>query len=163
MPAVRRVRTLWIVSGLALGFAAVLAVPVLAFWDVLQPALWNATTLKAEFQSIRYESGGLVFRYAVHNSSRHAADFQPTLTEIHALQAKDTPPVGFPNVLLPFSVPGGGSHVLEVHLELTGSARMPPVAAPTLESSLQEALIELNGFELVDETAGVRLLLPRGW
>lgn len=203
MARVRGVRTFWIVVGLALGFAVVLAGPVLLFWDALNSSPWNETTLKAEFQSIRYESGGLVFRYAVHNLTRHAAQFQPTLTEIHALQAKDRPPVGYPNVLLPFDVPARGSHVVEVRLELASFMQGPsslssdeqtrrvlqsqppgapldpeapvsplpmrgpttpaPSASPTAEFSLQDALFDLNGFELVDATNGIRLLLPRGW
>ncbi len=175
MAPVRAVRTFWIVLGLALGFAVVLAGPVLLFRDALYSNPWNETTLKAEFQSIRYESGGLVFRYAVHNLTRHTALFQPTLTEIHALQAQDRPPVGYPNVLLPFDVPARGSHVVEVRLELAEAPvsplpmQGPPTPAPTAPSpapaefSLQDTLFELNGFELVDATNGIRLLLPRGW
>ena len=196
-------RSIWILAGLTLGFAVVLAGPVLLLWDAWSPTPWDETTLKAEFQSIRYESGGLVFRYAVHNLTRHAARFQPTLTEIHALQAKDRPPVGYPNVLLPFNVPARGSHVVEVRLELAsfmqapnglssdeqtrrvlqnhpqGSALSsdapvsplpmlgpnppPPTPAATAEFSLQDALFDLNGFELVDATNNIRLVLPRGW
>jgi diadenosine tetraphosphatase ApaH/serine/threonine PP2A family protein phosphatase len=189
-----------------LGFAVVLAGPVLLFRDALNPSPWNETTLRAEFQSIRYESGGLVFRYAVHNLTRHAAQFQPALTEIHALQAKDRPPVGYPNIMLPLNVPARGSHVVEVRLELASFMHPPaslssddqtrrvlqnpppgepafpadpPVsplpmhgpskpATPAMtvdaaEFSLQDALTGLNGFELVDETNGIRLVLPRGW
>lgn len=151
-------RKFWIAARLALGLTAVLAVPALTFWDSLFPA--NANTLKAEFQSLRYESGGLVFRYAVRNLSSHAAQFQPVLTEVHALQSRDRAPVGYPNVLLPFSVPGRGSHLVEVRLELPSGVFSSSQSA---ESSLEETLFALNGFELVDETAGLRLLLPRGW
>jgi hypothetical protein len=202
MPAVREVRTIWVAMGLALGFALVLAGPVLLFWDALTSNPWNETSLKAEFQSIRYESGGLIFRHSVHNLTRHAAQFEPTLTEIHALQPKDRPPVGYPNVMLPFNVPARGSHVVEVRLELAGMMQAPsglssdeqtrrvlqsqppgesltpeaPVSplpmrgattsAPSpamAEFSLQDALADLNGFELVDATNGIRLVLPRGW
>ena len=169
----------WRVAGLALGFAVVLAGPVLLFWDAFSSPPWNETTLKAEFQSMRYEGGGLVFRYAVHNLTRRAAHFQPVLTEVRALQASDRPPVGYPNVLLPLDVPAGGSHVVEVRLELPGvmerpadppappthnpAEGAPPAAASAAEFSVQNALIELNGFLLVDETNGIRLMLPRGW
>lgn len=155
----KAVRTGWIVAGLALGFAVVLAGPVLLLWDAFTSTPWNETTLKAEFQSMRYESGGLIFRYAVHNLTGRVAQFQPALTEVRALQAKDRPSVGYPNVLLPLEVPARGSHVVEVRLEVAPSAPLPTVA----EFSLENALIDLNGFELVDETNGIRLVLPRGW
>jgi len=162
----------WIVAGLIFGFFVVLAGPLFLFWDALHPA-WSESSLTAEFQSIRYESGGLVFRYAVHNLTRHAAQFQATLTEIHTLQANDRPSVGYPNVLLPFNVPARGSHVVEVRLELPAFALQnealtppltpPPPTAAATQFSLENALTDLNGFELVDETNGIRLVLPRGW
>ncbi len=182
MPSDRPVRAVWIVAGLLLGFAVVLIGPVLFFQDMLQSS-WNDANLKAEFQSVRYESGSLVFRYTVHNLTGRAAQFRPTLTEVHALQPKDRPSIGYPNVLLPFSVPSRGSHTLEVRLQLPAAPHLssavplgqPPAdpanayggAASAMSSaedlSLQDALTELEGFELVDETNGIRLLLPRAW
>src|SRR5579872_4252209 len=107
----RVLRTAGITSGLALGFAVLAAGPVLLLRNTL-----NATPLKAEFQSIRLDSGGLVFRYIVHNSTRHEAHFQPVLTEVRTLQPKDQPPVGYPDVILPLDVPPHSSHVVEVRL-----------------------------------------------
>jgi hypothetical protein len=168
----RPVRTIWIVAGLLLGFAVVLAGPVLFFQDFLQSSDWNEGNLKAEVQSVRYESGSLVFRYTGRNLTGHPAQFRPTLTEVHALQPKDHPSVGYPNVLLPFSVPSRGSHTLEVRLQLPAFPQLSsgvspePASAPLPSAEdvgLQDALTELEGFELVDETDGIRLVLPRAW
>ncbi len=173
----RAVRPIWIVAGLMLGFAVVLAGPAWLVWDWFRPAPWDESTLRAEFQSVRYESGGLVFRYSVRNLTRRVAQFEPTLTEIHALQAKDRPLVGYPNVLLPFDVEAHSSHVLEVRLELpSGSAALDAGPSfggqPTMSSTPEggsvgetpdEALTDLDGFELVDAIHGMRLLLPRAW
>src|SRR5581483_687068 len=202
MKPVRQVRTVWVMVGLLLGYAVVIAGPAMLVWNALSAQKWSERTLKAEFQSIRYESGGLVFRYTVHNLTRHTAEFQPGLAELHAIQAKDEAPVGYPNITLPLSVPAHGLHVVEVRLELRTVTQGPsslsseehtqrviespppgaplypdapvsplpmhqvprkaPEPAPTVESSLQNALSDLNGFELVDETNGIRLVLPRG-
>ena len=182
----RPVRTVWIVLGLMLGFAVVLTGPALLVWDWVKPAAWSETDLKAEFQSVRYESGGLVFRYSVRNMTRHAAEFSPSLTEVHTLQAKGTQPVGYPNVLLPFDIPARSSHILEVRLELPSSRPLssgvtfgdplpgtPETAQPeelvqpqpsaVANLSVEDALTELDGFELVDEIKGLHLLLPRAW
>lgn len=182
----RPVRTIWIVAGLMLGFAGVLAGPSFLVWQWVKPATWSEADLKADFQSVRYESGGLVFRYAVRNLTKHAAEFRPALTEVHALQAKGSPPVGYPNVLLPFDIPAHSSHILEVRLELPSSRPLssgvtfgdplpgvPDSAQPNgllqpqpsaiANLSVDNALTELDGFELVDEIKGLRLLLPRAW
>ncbi|MDR3699132.1 MAG: hypothetical protein P4L56_05820 [Candidatus Sulfopaludibacter sp.] len=178
MSSGRPVRTVWILAGLFFGFAVVLAGPALLFWDFLHPNPWNETNLNAKFQFVRYESGGLVFRYTVRNLTSRDARFRPTLTEIRALQSKDQPAVGYPNVLLPFEVPANGSHSLDVRLELPsfrqlssgmsfGEFGSPPSPAPASPSatgfSPQDALTDLEGFELVDETNGIRLVLPRAW
>ena len=181
----------------------VTAGPLFLFWNAFNAAQWNESTLKADFQSMRYDAGGLIFRYTVHNLTRHDAKFLPVLTEVHALQSKDREPIGYPNVMLPLNVPAHGSHVVEVRLELAslmqrpsgmtseeqtrrvleseppgtplfpeppvsplpmrGSAGEPAPAASGGDFSLQNALLDLNGFELVDETNGIRLVLPRGW
>jgi hypothetical protein len=178
MTAGRPVRTVWIIAGLLLGFAVVLAGPALLCWDFLHENPWNESNLNAKFQSVRYESGGLVFRYTVRNFTSRDARFRPTLTEIRALQSKDQPLVGYPNVLLPFDVPAKGTHSLDVRLELPGLRRLssgmsfgefgtPPSSADASASvqalSPQDALTDLEGFELVDETNGIRLMLPRAW
>jgi hypothetical protein len=198
----RAVRTVWIVVGLVLGFALVAAGPVFLFRSAFNAGHWNESTLKADFQSMRYEAGGLIFRYTVHNLTGHPARFEPALTEVHALQTKDRAAVGYPNIALPLNVPAHSSHVIEVRLELAGlmqrtglagdeqtrrvlqseppgaplfpeapvsplpmrgSGSEPQPTAPSPDFSLQTALSELNGFELVDDTNGIRLLLPRGW
>lgn len=197
----RTVRPIWIITGLIFGFAAVLAGPVYIVWNTFFASAVSEGDLNAVFQSVRYESGGLVFRYTVRNRTRHSVQFQPTLTEIKALQPKDRPAVGYPNIILPFTLPGRASHVIEVRLELPSSAGPPasmsdeqtrevlqsqppgepaspdppgsqlpmqgpiaPSASPALiEMSLEEALAELSGFVVEDETDGIRLVLPRGW
>jgi hypothetical protein len=105
----------------------VLAGPALLLWNTFVGSAPTERDLRADFQSVRYEAGGLIFRYTVHNLTRRAVLFQPTLTEIHALQSKDRPPVGYPNILLPFTLPGRGSHVVEVRLELP-TALAPPAS-----------------------------------
>ncbi len=111
----------------------------------------------------------------MHNLTRYAAQFEPTLTEVHALQSKDRPPVGAPNVLLPFNVPARGSHVVEVRLELQNLSpasalpmRQPdpppsPQEGDAVDFVLQDTLSYLDGFELIDGTNGIRLVLPRAW
>ncbi len=178
MSSGRPIRTVWILAGLLTGFAVVLAGPALLFWEFLHPSPWNETNLNAKLQFVRYESGGLVFRYTVRNLTSRDARFRPTLTEIRALQPKDQPLVGYPNVLLPFEVPANGTHTLDVRLELPGLRSLSsgmsfgefgsppsPAAAPPGMPGLnpQDALRDLEGFELVDESDGIRLVLPRAW
>jgi hypothetical protein len=127
MTPARTVRTVWIVLGLVLGFAVVLAGPALLLWNTFVGSTPGERDLKADFQSVRYEAGGLIFRYTVHNLTQRSVQFLPTLTEVHAVQAKDRPAVGYPNILLPFTLPGRGSHVVEVRLELP-SALAPPAS-----------------------------------
>ncbi|HWC99190.1 MAG TPA: hypothetical protein VG456_20670 [Candidatus Sulfopaludibacter sp.] len=184
MPPVRAVRTIWIVAGLILGFAVVLAGPAILVWQEYLAYPLNENSFQVEFQSMRYEAGGLVFRYTIHNLTPRVARFQSSLTEVRALQPKDRPSVGFPNVRLPFEVPPHGSHVIEVRLQLPGRSANPSgdlfdeqtrrllqapasaasPASPTLpDFSLQDALVDLNGFVVEDEVNGLRLVLPRGW
>ncbi len=178
MSAARPVRTVWILAGLVLGFAVVVAGPAWLFWDFLHQNPWNESNLNARLQSVHYESGGLVFRYTVRNLTSRAARFRPTLTEIHALQEKDQPVVGYPNVVLPFEVPANGSQTLDVRLELPGLRSLSsgmsfsefgsppsPAVAPAGPAMLspQDALTDLDGFELVDPANGIRLVLPRAW
>jgi len=178
MSSGRPVRTVWILAGLLFGFGVVMAGPAWLFWDFLHQNPWNESNLNAKFQSVRYDAGGLVFRYTVRNLTSREARFRPTLTEIHALQEKDQPLVGYPNVVLPFEVPANGSHTLDVRLELPGLRSLSsgmsfsefgtppsPAAAPAGPAVLspQDALTDLDGFELVDPTNGIRLVLPRAW
>lgn len=100
---------------------AVLAPPALLFWNALQPAPWNSNTVKIRFQTIRYEAGGLVFRYSVQNLTHHAAHFLPNATQIRALQPAGRPPVGYANVKLPLELPAGALKEVDLRLELPGT------------------------------------------
>src|SRR5579863_6059530 len=100
-----RARTGWIGGALALGFAVVVAPPVLLFWNAIQPEPLDSNTVKIRFQSMRYEAGGLVFRYSVHNLTQRTARFLPQNAQIRALQPTDRPPVGFANLKLPLELP----------------------------------------------------------
>ena len=114
-------RSGWIGGALVLGFAVVLAPPVLLFWNAIQPEPWNDNTVKIRFQDMRYEAGGLVFRYSVHNTTQRTARFLPDSTQIRALQPADRPPVGYANVRLPLEFPGDSVQQVEVRLELPGT------------------------------------------
>ena len=125
---------------------AVLAPPALLFWNALQPEPWNSSTVRIRFQTIRYEAGGLVFRYSVQNLTRHAAHFLPNATQIRALQPAGRPPVGYANVKLPLELPAGALKEVDLRLELPGTPqslwreqagdpRQTPGVPPDAESS----------------------------
>ena len=111
----------WTAFGLAVATMAVLAPPALLFWNALQPEPWNSSTVKIRFQTIRYEAGGLVFRYSVQNLTHHAAHFLPNATQIRALQPAGRPPVGYANVKLPLELPAGALKEVDLRLELPGT------------------------------------------
>src|ERR1035438_6348635 len=98
-------RTGWIGGALAAGFAVVLAPPILLFWNAIQPEPWNSNTVKIRFQNVRYEAGGLVFRYVVQNLTHHTARFLPEATQVRARQPAARPPVGYANLKLPLELP----------------------------------------------------------
>jgi len=106
---------------LAVGFAVVLAPPMLLFWNAIQPEPWDSNTLKIRFQSVQYEAGGLVFRYSVQNLTHHTARFLPDTTQLRALQPADRPPVGYANVKLPLELPADSMQQVELRLELPGA------------------------------------------
>lgn len=108
-------------AALAAGFAIVLAAPVLLFWNAIQPEPWNSSTLKIRYQNVRYEAGGLVFRYVVQNLTRRTARFLPETTQIRALQPADRPPVGYANLKLPLELPAKSVQEVEMRLELPSS------------------------------------------
>ena len=114
-------RTGWIGAALGAGFAVVLLPPVLLFWSAIQPEPWNSNTVKIRFQSVRYEAGGLVFRYSVQNLTHRAARFAPDSTQIRALQSADRPPVGYANLRLPLELAAQGTQEVDIRLELPGT------------------------------------------
>jgi hypothetical protein len=185
-----------------MGFAVVLAPPALLVWHALRPLPWNGQTLKVRFESVRYEAGGLVFRYSVENTTGRMARFLPGETEILALQPKDRPVVGFANVRLPVDLPAHSTQPVELRLELpsigllqpaTGDQNRailnpqlpsavpsdqeapvsplpmldppekPPTAQPSVQFTVEDSLLDLDGFELTDLHHGLKLLFPRGW
>jgi hypothetical protein len=114
-------RTGWIGGALAVGFAVVLAPPMLLFWNAIQPEPWNSNMLKIRFQNVRFEAGGLVFRYSVQNLTHHTARFLPDATQVRALQPADRPPVGYANIKLPLELPAESVQQVELRLELPGN------------------------------------------
>jgi hypothetical protein len=121
MPTRQRAARGWTGLVLALATLAVLAPPALLFWNTLQPEPWNSRTVRIRFQTIRYEAGGLVFRYSVQNLTHHAARFLPNATQIRALQPAGRPPVGYANVKLPLELPAGALKEVDLRLELPGT------------------------------------------
>jgi len=111
-------RSLWIGLALTACFLVVTAPPVMLFWSAIQPEPWNSNTVKIRYQSVRYEAGGLVFRYHVQNLTHHAAHFYPETTQIRALQPSDRPPVGYANVRLPLEIAAASSQLVDIRLEL---------------------------------------------
>lgn len=110
-------RVAWI-GGVLLGTVVVLVPPVLLFWSAIQPEPLDSNTVKIRFQSVRYEAGGLAFRYSVQNLTHRGARFAPDSTQIRALQHSDKPPVGYANVRLPLELPAESVTVVELRLEL---------------------------------------------
>lgn len=121
MPTRQRGPRGWTGFVLTLATLAVLAPPALLFWNALQPEPWNSRTVKIRFETIRYEAGGLVFRYSVRNLTHHAARFLPNATQIRALQPAGRPPVGYANVKLPLELPAGALKEVDLRLELPGT------------------------------------------
>ena len=137
-------RTGWIGAALALGFVVVLTPPLILFWNAIQPDPWDAHTIKIRYQAVRYEAGGLVFRYAVQNLTHRTARFFPDSTQIRALQSSDRPPVGYPNLRLPLELPADSVQQVEIRLELPG----------TRMSMLQEQSDEQTKMVLQHKPAG---------
>jgi hypothetical protein len=108
----------WIGGALAIGTLVVLAPPILLFWKAVQPEPLDANALRIRFQTVRYEAGGLVFRYLVQNLAHTTARFVPEGTQVRALQPPDRPPVGYANVKLPLELPPGSVQEVELRLEL---------------------------------------------
>jgi hypothetical protein len=151
-------KMLWIGPGLALGSVLVLAGPAWLVWNAVRPEPFTAQTLRARFQSARFEAAALIFTYRVENRTRRSAYLAPDITKILVRLAKGRPPVGEASVDLPLELEPHSSQILEVKLGLpryTGTASIDTVVGRSLES--------LDGFELVNERKGLRLLLPRGW
>ncbi len=141
-------RTGWIGAALGAGFAVVLLPPALLFWSAIQPEPWNSNTVKIRFQSVRYEAGGLVFRYSVQNLTHRTARFVADSTQIRALQPADRPEVGYPNLKLPLELAAGGtSRVAAVASRGLGRPDPDGIAA---QASRGGARYRFSGFATAD-------------
>lgn len=129
-------RTAWIGGALAAGTVVVLVPPVLLFWSAIQPQPLDSSTVKVRFQSVRYEAGGLAFRYSVQNLTHRSARFVPDSTQIRALQPADRPLVGYANVRLPLELPAESVTVVELRLELPGSLSLSGEASDGLTRAI---------------------------
>lgn len=159
----------WVIgAALALGYAAVLAPPLLLVRHAVEPD-WNDETLRVSFDSIHYEAGGLIFRYSVENRTGHTARFLPGETEIRALQRKERPAPGYANIRLPVNLPAHSTKAVELRLELPGNGPTGPSREPTASSqpsfwlTVEDSLLDLDGFELVDPARNLKLVFPRRW
>ena len=136
------------------GFAIVAAGPAWLLWSIFRPMPWDARALRVRYESGRFEPDGLVFAYRIENHTRRAVQLLPNLTRILVQQVPGRPSVGRPRVLLPLELPALGVQRLEVKLELP--ANLP-------EAAVQASLEDLDGFELLNDSKGIHLMLPRGW
>ncbi len=186
-------RSVLIGAALIAGFAVVLAGPVWLLWDALQPEPWNPQNLRVRFESVRYEAGGLIFRYTVVNRTRRALRFLPESTRIRALRRPDLPEPGYPSVSLPLDLkPRASSHV-ELRLEIAtpqwndrpgqewigalpednsdqAAVSHLPLSPPLAHAAPPPPLFDpakpldaLDGFELIDRRTGLKLVFPRMW
>jgi hypothetical protein len=174
------------ILGVLGGLGVVLAGPAFLAWSAFKPEPFTARNLRARFRSARYEAAALVFTYTIENRTGRAAYLAPGATEIRARQAPGRPAAGFPFVQFPIELPAHGVQTVEVRLDLPANRRptdwvaiygqgagMPPwpgaqVSQPASPPPSPEAIIAgsleaLDGFELVNEKNGLRLVLPRGW
>ncbi|HEY2012711.1 MAG TPA: hypothetical protein VGH38_04380 [Bryobacteraceae bacterium] len=145
----------WIGGALTLGFVVVLAGPALLMWNALRPQPWDSHALHVRYESGHYEANAVVFAYRIENRTSRSIRLLPKATRILVRQAPDTPSVGRPMVRLPLDLPARSSRVVEV--------RLAPAAPAATQESVANALEDLNGFEIVDETKGVHIVFPRGW
>ncbi len=161
-------KTMWIGSGLALGSVIVLTGPIWLAWNAVRPEPFTARTLRARFQSARFEAAALVFTYRVENRTRRSAYLAPDITRVVVKQVKGVP-LGEASVTLPFELEAHGSQILEVRLGLPAlrdahSDRAAWNSGPaSVDSVIGRSLESLDGFELINERKGLRLILPRGW
>ncbi|MBZ5581736.1 MAG: hypothetical protein LAQ30_05920 [Acidobacteriia bacterium] len=126
-------RSVLIGVALAAGFAVALAGPVWLLWDALQPEPWNAQNLRVRFESVRYEAGGLVFRYTVVNRTRRAFRLLPGSTRIRALRRPGLPEPGYPSLGLPLDLDARAANHVELRLEIA-----TPWGSPAAHSLGQE-------------------------
>ena len=155
-------------TALAAGFAILLTGPAWLLWHAIQPDLGDRNSLEAHFDSLWVEQGSVVFSYAVRNRTSRQARLLPEDTAVNVLLAKDGEPLGYAVMRLPLEVAPYGSQEVEVRLQVPAIFWGPlrngqPVGADTVSQFLHDALRELDGFELVNETEGIRIHFPRGW
>jgi hypothetical protein len=179
----------WIGVSLLAGTLLVLAGPVYLLWNTYRVRPWDAHTVKVRFEAVRYEGVGYVFTYRLDNRTHRRLYLRPEWIQIKPVQEGNLPPSGFAGLVAAIDVAAGESQEIELRFALpltpapSGLAqqiirpgadapvsplpmRDPPKeaeAAPAPEFSLRRPLEELNGFEIVDESRNVHLLLPRAW
>ncbi len=157
----------WIALGMAMGTVLVLAGPACLAWYALRPEPFTARTLRARFQSARFESAALVFTYQVENRTRRSAYLAPDVTRVLVRQNRTRTIVGEASVQLPLELEAHSVQTVEVRLGLPlgggAAGRASTPEPPSLDAIVARSLDALDGFELVNERKGLRLLLPRGW
>jgi hypothetical protein len=176
MALVTTVGSRWAAAGVLPALIVVLAGPALLLWDALRPEPWTERNLHVTFLSARYEAVSLVFTYTVENRTGRSVYLAPNATQVRALQRRQGPVVGRAFVQFPIEFPAHGLQAIEVKLDLPAGKepmalsetpgairRPPPMDAPSVEAIISSSLENLDGFELVNEGKGLRLLLPRRW
>jgi hypothetical protein len=163
----------WVIGGaLALGFAVVLGGPAWLAWEYKRPPVWDHGAVEARFDWVRLDHDTLVFAYWVQNHSSRKASLTKDVIRLRVLRPEGSLLSGDPAISLPLELPPHSSQRVEVRLQLAGpdDDREEPRGAERIASSqswtmesFQAALRNVEGFELVDGTAGIRLVFPRGW
>lgn len=169
---VARLRTWFIGGALALGFALVLGGPLWLASEYMRPPVWDDGAVEARFDWVRLDHDTLVFAYWVRNHSSRTASLTRDAIRLRVLRPEGCSLAGDPAIPLPLKLPPHSSQRVELRLEPAspgddapkprGMGRLAGREPWTMES-FQAALRNVEGFELVDGTAGIRLVFPRGW
>jgi hypothetical protein len=163
----------WVIGGaLALGFALVLGGPAWLAWEYMRAPVWDDGAVEARFDWVRLDHDTLVFAYWVRNHSSRKASLTRDAIRLRVLRPEGSSLAGDPAIPLPLELPPHSSQRVEVRLEPAmpgddwreprGRERIAGREPWTMES-FQAALRNVEGFELVDGNAGIRLVFPRGW
>src|SRR5215471_11523466 len=104
----------WAGLAIALGAILVLAGPAFLLWQWLKPEPFDRDHLLIRFESVRYESAGLVFAYRIENRTGRSARLLGHATTIRLKQDADRPPVGYPTLALPFEIAPHSMKIIEV-------------------------------------------------
>jgi hypothetical protein len=173
-------------AALAAACLAVAALPAVVLWNAVRPAPWDSRTVRIRFESVRYETTGLIFTYSVENRAWHSLRLVPDQTQIRLLPVEGLVPAGYAS-FPPMLLEGHSTGHVELRMNLPadrarffgrpfadpmGAALPPagPLAAALAPMDLRRpddwieaSLRSLAGFELVNPSRGVRLTFPRGW